>query len=184
MEKIMLNTQILEMINNGSIEELKKQLQEEIYVEALSGENRNSAARYKAMKKYVTSGKHLLKDREALQNPCKISGVKHNNQDVTAFTNGFSIVLTTEPTGNINLCPNSDRYMNVAKFFKYENLPSEKVNINELLAQAKSEGYNFKQSSLANNGNYKYYVKHNNAVFTVTICFCRYVKFFRKFCSA
>lgn len=47
----MKNTKILEMINNGEIEELKQILSSEIYADSLKG-NRTTKKRYAAMKRY------------------------------------------------------------------------------------------------------------------------------------
>ena len=46
----MQNTKVLEMINNGQIEELKALLQDEIFTDSLKG-NGNAKKRYSAMKK-------------------------------------------------------------------------------------------------------------------------------------
>jgi hypothetical protein len=47
----MKNEKILEMLNNGEIEELKKVISEEIYNNSL-GKNSNAKSRYKAMKDF------------------------------------------------------------------------------------------------------------------------------------
>ena len=47
----MQNTKVLEMINNGQIEELKALLQDEIFADSLKG-NGNAKKRYSAMKRY------------------------------------------------------------------------------------------------------------------------------------
>ena len=49
----MKNTKVLEMLNDGKIEELKALLQDEIFAEGLKG-NGNAKKRYSAMKKYGT----------------------------------------------------------------------------------------------------------------------------------
>ena len=47
----MKNTKILELLNNGEIEDLKTLLQKEIYEDSLKG-NGNAKKRYSAMKRY------------------------------------------------------------------------------------------------------------------------------------
>ena len=63
----MKNTVILEMINNGEIEELKNLLQDEIYNDSLKG-NGTAKKRYAAMKRYF---KYPTQNNPALQKPCK-----------------------------------------------------------------------------------------------------------------
>ena len=80
----MQNTKVLEMINNGQIEELKALLQDEIFTDSLKG-NGNAKKRYSAMKKYFTYTKS--NGNKALEKPCVIDfeGQKH-----TSFINGYS----------------------------------------------------------------------------------------------
>ena len=64
----MKNTKVLEMLNDGKIEELKALLQDEIFAEGLKG-NGNAKKRYSAMKKYFTYTKH---NNPALNIPCVV----------------------------------------------------------------------------------------------------------------
>ena len=97
----MKNTVILEMINNGEIEELKNLLQDEIYNDSLKG-NGTAKKRYAAMKRYF---KYPTQNNPALQKPCKdvtVHGEKYNS-----FIDGCTLVLTTESIGEMESYDNS-----------------------------------------------------------------------------
>ena len=65
----MQNTKVLEMLNNGQIEEFKALLQDEIFTDSLKG-NGNAKKRYSAMKKYFTYTKG--NGNKVLEKPCVI----------------------------------------------------------------------------------------------------------------
>ncbi len=90
----MENTKILEMLENGEIENLKKLLRDEIFVHSISKKS-GTKERYVAMKKYFSYIKSVNK---CCQKPCvvNISGEKY-----TSFVNEYSITLTKEDTGQI-----------------------------------------------------------------------------------
>lgn len=64
----MRNVKVLEMLNDGKVEDLKKMLQDEIHQESLKGKP-NAKKRYTAMKKYFS---YYGSGREAMQKPCVI----------------------------------------------------------------------------------------------------------------
>lgn len=153
----MKSERILEMINNNEIKELKKILQDEIYLNSLKG-NPGKKKRYAAMKKffnYVTQN-----NNPALLSPCKdvevdtwmLSG-KYN-----CFCDSYSIVLTTEDIGEI-----TPYDIKIGKYFDIEKLLCDNVNdlhtsridFNSILAKAKSLGYKLKKSEVDTYGNYK-----------------------------
>lgn len=89
-------SRVLEMIQKGRIEELIAKLKDEIYANTLKRKP-NAKKRYSAMKKYFTYADSI---REVCQKPYPIEfeGVKY-----TSFTNSYTLVLTTEGTGEIEL---------------------------------------------------------------------------------
>ena len=92
----MRSARVLRMINDGKIEELKTELKDEIYLESLK-KKPSAKKRYAAMKKYFTYHESV---RECLQKPCAI---EFESKPYTCFTNSWSLTLTTEPTGEIEL---------------------------------------------------------------------------------
>ena len=91
----MKNTKVLEMLNDGKIEELKALLQDEIYTEGLKG-NGNAKKRYSAMKKYFTYTKHK---NPALNMPCIVD---YDGGEYTSFINSYSFALTKEKVDEFN----------------------------------------------------------------------------------
>ena len=76
----MKNTKILEMLNNGEIEELKQLLSSEIYADSLTG-NGTTKKRYAAMKRYF-AGKS--KDtREFMNKPG--TNILYNGKNIMLF---------------------------------------------------------------------------------------------------
>ena len=92
----MRTVRILELLNEGKIDELKAELKDEIYRESLKNKP-NAKKRYAAMKKYFSYHKT---SRECLQKPCKVI---FEDKEYTSFTNSWSLVLTTEDTGELEL---------------------------------------------------------------------------------
>lgn len=130
----MRNTKVLEMLESGRIEDLKKELQDEIYKEALKtkpGANK----RYAAMKKYFS---YFSAAREALQKPCNIlfRGKQYNS-----FINGYTMVLTTEDVGEMELFDNSmGAYPEPSGILRFEG-DTNFIDIAKALAEAKANGY-------------------------------------------
>ena len=92
----MRSIKVLGMINEGRIEELKAALRDEIYQESLK-KKPNAKRRYSAMKKYFGYTDSV---REVCQKPCVI---EFDGEEYTSFTNSYTLVLTKEPTGEIEL---------------------------------------------------------------------------------
>lgn len=130
----MRNVKALEMLNSGRIEDLKKELQDEIYQEALKTKP-GAKQRYMAMKKYF---KYYKPVREALQKPCKI---EFEGKPYTSFTNSWSLVLTNENTGEIELYDESKgKYPDVTRLLSFKG-NSVKIDISKVIAEAKAKGY-------------------------------------------
>lgn len=131
-------TKVLEMINSGKLEDLKLALQDEIFTESLKGKA-DVKKRYAAMKKYINNTDSA---REILRYPCP---VEFEGTEYNAFCNAYSLALTKEPIGEIVPCPDPDRYPNVTQLIKYDG-DEYKIDLNEVLALAKSKGYKYKKS--------------------------------------
>lgn len=130
----MRNTKVLEMLNSGRIEDLKKQLQDEIYEEALKNKP-GAKKRYTAMKKYF---KYYTPIREALQKPCTI---EYEDKWYTSFTNSWSLALTTEDTGEIELFDKEKgNYPDVTRLLRFDGTVY-KIDFGKVIAEAKSKGY-------------------------------------------
>ena len=157
----MQNTKVLEMINNGQIEELKALLQDEIFTDSLKG-NGNAKKRYSAMKKYFTYTKG--NGNKALEKPCVIDfeGQKH-----TSFVNGYSIALTTETSGEMDLYKDTDGdYLKVDKMVTYDGTKRE-IDFTRVLAEAKSKGYKIKKSEVEAGDNFKYVMHYDGAYYKI-----------------
>lgn len=130
----MRTLKVLEMLNSGKIEELKAQLQDEVYQDSLKTVP-NAKKRYTAMKKYFT---YTDSARECLTKPCKI---EFEGKEYTSFTNSWSLVLTTEPTGEIELYDEGNgKYPDVSRLVRFDGIKG-KLDWNDVLAKAKAAGY-------------------------------------------
>ena len=96
------------------------------------------------MKKYPS---YISSAREILLKPCEVTieGVKYN-----AFCNSYSLALTTETCGEIPMCKEPDRYPPVVNLLKYEG-NIEKVDLNKVIAEAKSKDYKLTKNALMSN---------------------------------
>ena len=130
----MLNTLVLEMLNAGRIEELTKMLEDEIYEDSLKVKP-GAKKRYSVMKKYF---KYHTSVRECLRKPCR---VVFEDKDYISFTNTWSLCLTTEDCGEIELWDESNgKYPDVTRLIRFDGI-KKKLNFREVIAEAKSKGY-------------------------------------------
>ena len=144
------NTKILEMLNNGQIEELKEKIQDEIFQDELKKSGGIDAKkRYFAMKRYFKYCDHPnISCCYPYKNlPVEIHGEK---KELNCFLDGYSFVLTPESIGNMedfSSVANGKEYVNVQSMM---NMPFdfEEVDLNKMLSAAKSKGYKFKGSEL------------------------------------
>ena len=155
----MQNTKILEMINNGQIEELKTLIQEEIFTDGLKSKP-GAKQRYAAMKKYFS---YVKNNNKALEKPCVI---EFEGEKYTSFINGYSIALTRETSGEMELFGDSDKYFNVEKMVMFDGEEKE-IDFNEIIAEAKSKGYKLKKSEVEQGNDFKYVFHYDNAYFKV-----------------
>jgi hypothetical protein len=139
----MKSSKVLEMLNLNRIEELKSELRDEIFTESLKNKP-NVKKRYAAMKRYL---KTCSETREILTKPCEVDfdGTKYN-----AFCNSYSLALTTESCGEIEMCSEPDRYPDVGRLVKFEG-EKFKIDFNKVLAEAKSKGYKFTKNAIHSN---------------------------------
>lgn len=130
----MRSVKVLEMLNEGKIDELKTKLQDEIYADSLKSKP-NAKKRYAAMKKYFS---YTNNARECCQKPCEI---EFEGKPYISFTNSWSLVLTTEDIGEIELFDKENlNYPDVTRLLSFEGI-KRKVDFNKIFAEAKSRGY-------------------------------------------
>lgn len=155
----MQNTKILEMLNNGQIEELKTLIQDELFIEELKSKP-GAKQRYAAMKKYFS---YVKNNNKALKKPCVID---FDGEKYTSFINGYSIALTKESSGEMELFGDSGNYLNVGKMVVFDGEEKE-IDFNTIIAEAKSKGYKLKKSEVEQGGDFKYIFHYDNAYFKV-----------------
>lgn len=152
----MKNSKVLEMLNMNRIDELKKALQDEIFTESLKGKP-DAKKRYSAMKKYLS---YTNSAREILKKPCEIEieGTKY-----ASFCNGYSLTLTREGIGELELCDDPDHYPPVTNLLRYDG-KEDKIDIGRVLAEAKSKGYKLNKTSMYSNN---YLMHYDGAYFRI-----------------
>lgn len=158
----MKNTKVLEMLNNGEIEQLKALLTEEIYKDNLG--NNSSKQRYSAMKKYF---KYADGNNKALSMPCK--NVSVYNETYNSFIDGYCFALTKESIGELESFNSSDgKYFDIARLINFTVANSvENIDLNNILAEAKSKGYKYKKSEIGTNPDFKYIFKYKDTYYKI-----------------
>ena len=159
----MQNTKVLEMINNGQIEELKALLQDEIFTDSLKG-NGNAKKRYSAMKRYF---KYSDNTNKALNLPCKDIEVSGNTYN--SFVDGYTLVLTTESIGEMESYDNTGgSYLKIASMLNLSDAKSvDNFDVNTILAEAKAKGYKYKKSEIGQCQDFQYCFKYKEGYFKV-----------------
>ena len=152
----MQNTKVLEMLNSNRIEELKEMLKDEIYADVLKNKP-GANKRYAAMKKYFS---YTNMTREFLQKP---SIVEFQGDNYTSFCNSYSIALTKEPCGAIELYTDTERYPNVARLITKKGNAS-KINFAKVIAEAKSRGYKLIENEVDSH-KFKFLLHYKNTYF-------------------
>ena len=153
----MKNSKVLEMLNENRIEELKLALQGELYSEELAKQP-GAKKRYAAMKKYF---KLIDIQRECCQKPCVI---KFDGENYHSFTNSYSLVLTKESCGELQMFDTSKgSYPDVERLVDISG-PEEYIDLNDVLAEAKSKGYKLTKSGVMSN---KYLLRLNDSYFRI-----------------
>lgn len=154
----MQNAKVLEMLNSGKIEQLKAELQDEIYAESLKGKP-NAKKRYNAMKRYL---KTISESRPILTKPCEVEyeGGKYNS-----FTNSYSLALTTESCGELEMCDEPTRYPDVTRLLPTGGEEGT-IDLHKVLAEAKSKGYKYTKTAIHNND---YLMHYKDGYFRVAL---------------
>lgn len=154
----MRSSKVLEMLEKDRIEELKALLQDEIFVESLNSKP-DAKKRYGYMKRYLTT---VSGAREILKDPCEVEfeGIKYN-----AFCNTYSLALTVESCGELKMCSEPDRYPPVERLLRNDGA-ARIIDINRVLAEAKSKGYKFTKNAIYNND---YLLKYDGAYFRMAL---------------
>lgn len=154
----MRSSKVLEMLEQNRIEELKALLEDEIFVESLNAKP-SAKKRYASMKKYLST---VSGAREILQHPCEVeySGMKYN-----AFCNSYSLAMTTETCGGLKMCDEPDRYPPVTKLLRDDG-EQDSIDINRVLAEAKSKGYKFTKGAVHTNN---YLMRYDGAYFRMAL---------------
>lgn len=154
----MRNAKVMEMINNGKIEELKALLRDEIYEESLKIKP-NAKKRYMAMKKYFS---YTDSSREVLRKPYVI---QYDGEKFTSFCNSYSIVLTRESSGEIELFNEENgTYPDVTRLIRFDG-KEKKIDISRVIAEAKSKGYKLKKSEVGYG--YEYLMRYDGSYFKI-----------------
>lgn len=140
----MRNSRVLAMLTTGKIEELKAELRDEIYQETLKAKP-NAKKRYTAMKKYFT---YVDSVREACKKPASI---EFEGTQYASFCNSYSLVLTTESCGEMEMFDTAaGNYPDVTRLIHFDGT-EEKIDISNVIAKAKSQGYKLKKSAVHDN---------------------------------
>lgn len=161
----MKNEKILEMLNNGEIEELKKAISEEIYNSSLN-KNGNVKSRYKAMKDFYKFPSNKTDTR--FLKPCKksIRGQLYN-----CFLNCDVLVCTKESTGNIEMYDEKEEareWFNVEKLINAKDSEIvEGINFNDIISEAKSKSFKPVKQEIQYDECAKYYLHFRNAYYKI-----------------
>ena len=146
---------MLEMLDAGKIEELKTELRHEVYQEFLKNRP-DEKKRYGAMKKYFG---YVNSSRKALQKPYLVN---YEGISYTSFCNSYSLVLTTELPGAIELFDSvhDGNYPDVTRLINCSE-DKDEIDISKVLAEAKSKGYKLKKSEVTSN----HYLMHYDGAY-------------------
>lgn len=131
----MINIDLIRMLDEGRIEEVKKILKDELYKVSLTSKS-GAHRRYSAMKKYFKYHKFV---QEYLSKPCK--DIEFEGKKYNSFTNSWSLVLTSEDIGEIEpFNKETGKYPDVARLIYVDDNPTT-IDISKVIAKAKTEGY-------------------------------------------
>ena len=154
----MRSIKALELIKKGKIEELQSMLEDEVYQETLKRKP-DAKKRYMAMKKYFS---YTNSARECLQKPCVVD---FEDKTYTSFTNSWSLVLTTEPTGEIELFDKENlKYPDVGRLLRFDGV-KKKIDFNAVIAAAKSKGYKLNRTEVG--AGFKYLMLYDGTYYKI-----------------
>lgn len=154
----MRSAEALKLLKTGRIDELRAILEDEVYRESLNS-NPSAKKRYTAMKKYFG---YVNQVREVLQKPCDI---EFEGKPYICFTNSWSLALTTEDTGEIELFDKTKgNYPDVTRLIRFDGL-KKKIDLNKVIAEAKSKGYRLNKGEV--NHNFKYLMLYDGTYYKI-----------------
>lgn len=161
----MRSEKILEMLNKGEIEELKKALENEIY-EKNFDKGSGKKERYQAMKRYFKIASDNAYDKRLCM-PCK---TKVNGKEMTCFIDGHCVACTFEEPTGIQLY---EEWKDGANYFDVNKLLDTKsykvmagIDLQTAIAEAKSKGYKYTKAN-KNNLNYIFHFINSDAYFNM-----------------
>lgn len=156
----MRSIKALELINKGKVEELKSLLQDEVYQDSLK-KKPDSKKRYMAMRNYF---KYTSSTRECLRKPCVI---EFEDKTYTSFTNSWSLVLTNEPTGEIELFNEENgKYPDVGRLLRFDGI-KKKMDFRSVIAEAKSKGYKLNKTEVG--PGFKYLMLYDGTYYKISL---------------
>ena len=149
---------VLEMLDMNRIEDLRKELEDELYLEALKSKP-GAKKRYSAMKKYFN---YHTSSRDCLQKPCRI---EFEGKDYISFTNSWSLVLTTEDCGEIELFNEEfGKYPDVTRLVRFDGI-KKKIDFDKVIAEAKSKGYRLSKKEVEST--FKYLMLYDGTYYKI-----------------
>lgn len=154
----MRSIKALELINKGKVGELKALLEDEVYQDSLK-KKPDGKKRYMAMKKYFN---YTDSARECLRKPYP---VEYEGKKYTSFTNSWSLVLTNEPTGEIELFNDENgKYPDVIRLLRFDGV-KKKIDFNRVIAEAKKLGYKLNKTEVG--AGFKYLMCYDGTYYKV-----------------
>lgn len=151
---------ILKMLNEGKIDELKALLEDEVYQDSIK-KKPDVKKRYAAMKKYFN---YTDSARDCLRKPCVI---EFEHKFYTSFTNSWSLVLTTESNGEIELFDKeAGKYPDVGRLLRFDGI-KRKLDFNKVIAEAKSKGYKLNKTEVG--AGFKYLMLYDGTYYKVSL---------------
>ena len=120
--------------------------------------------RYAAMKRYF---KYSDGFSDTTRFPCRnvTVSIHGENRVMNCFCEGRSIVLTPEDIGSMEEF-NGDNYLDANKIIGTIPYEYEEIDLNEIIARAKAQGYRYKKSELSNY-DFKYCWKYQDAYYKI-----------------
>lgn len=91
-------------------------------------------------------------------------------EEFACFCDGFTAVRTKESLADLSQYDDSDRpYIDLGKIMNVESIAdyTEEINLNEVLAEAKSKGYKFKKNEVVQGDNFTTVCFYNGAYFKI-----------------
>lgn len=111
------------------------------------------------MKRYFTFSNNA---RPCLQKPAR---VVFEGKNYISFTNSWSLVLTTEGCGEIELFTEDDgTYPDVTRLLRFDGI-KKKMDFNKVIADAKSKGYRLNKAEVG--PKFKYLMRHDGAYYKI-----------------